>query len=66
MSKMELLDQMMAWEDGSVTEEQENELFQALVNNGMAWSLQGMYGRQAMRLAEAGRITLPSLPPRAV
>ena len=50
------LDQMMAWEDGSLDEDGTIALFQDLVNSGLAWQLQGMYGRQAMRLIQAGLV----------
>lgn len=53
---LDYLDQMVDWENGSLDEEGTIELFQALVNNGMAWSLQGMYGRQAQRLIDAGLV----------
>ena len=48
----------MQWEDGQMTEAAEAAFFQRLVNNGQAWTLQGMYGRRAMALIEAGVITL--------
>jgi hypothetical protein len=54
-----LLDQMIAWEEGEISYEGMIALFQALVNSGMAWQLQGMYGRQAAALLESGEITSP-------
>jgi len=50
------IDAMMAWEEGELDEEGEAELFQHLVDTGLAWSLHGMYGRHAQRLIEAGVI----------
>lgn len=49
---------IIAYEQGDMSDEEEVELFQHLVDTGMAWSLQGMYGRQAMRLIEAGLVTV--------
>lgn len=50
---------MMAWEDGSLDEAGTLKLFQHLVDNGMAWRLQGMYGRFAQSLLDAGLIHYP-------
>ena len=50
------LDLMMAWENGTIDEEDEITLFQELVNSGMAWSLQGCYGRHAAGMIKAGII----------
>lgn len=55
--RYDLLGAMMAWESGDLDEDDTVVLFQHLVDNGMAWSLQGMYGRQAVALIEAGMVT---------
>lgn len=46
--------ELMAWEDNQLDEQGMIDLFQRLIDTGMAWTLQGMYGRQAARLIEAG------------
>ncbi len=54
-----LINQIMSWESGEMSESEEDAFFQELVNSGLAWQLQGMYGRNAVALASEGRITLP-------
>jgi hypothetical protein len=59
---MELLDQVdniIAYENGELEEDEMIALFQELVNSGLAWQLQGHYGRTAKGLIEAGLVTLP-------
>lgn len=41
------------------TEEQQIEAWQYLVDTGLAWTLQGWFGRTAMAMIEAGIITAP-------
>ena len=53
---MNQIDKIIAYEQGELDDAETLELFQALVNNGMAWTLQGSYGRTAMSLLEAGLI----------
>jgi hypothetical protein len=57
--KRSTFDLMMAWEGGEISDEETTELFQELVNTGQAWRLQGMYGRQAQALLDAGYIHYP-------
>lgn len=52
----DLLDRLMAYEDGSLDMEDTLELFQNLVDTGLINHLQGHYGRSAMALIEAGMI----------
>lgn len=54
VEKPSQLDMMIAWEQGELSEEDMIILFQGLIDSGVAWSLQGCYGRQAMRLIQAG------------
>ena len=48
------LDRMIAWEQGDLGDDATITLFQELIDNGMAWTLQGCYGRMAMALIDAG------------
>lgn len=43
--------------DEPESEEQYLEAWQYLVDTGLAWQLQGFFGRMATRLIEAGHIT---------
>ena len=48
--------QILAFEMGELEDEQVLDLFQELVNTGLAWQLQGSYGRTAAALIEEGLI----------
>ena len=51
---MDYVDDIIAFENGDLGHKQTVALFQKLIDNGMAWSLQGFYGRMAHDLIEAG------------
>lgn len=53
----DLVDQIIDWECGEMSSEDEIEFFQALVDSGLAWQLQGCYGRRAAQLIEEGTIS---------
>ena len=53
---MDTLSKTIAWENGEMSDNDTIEFFAELVKSGMAWTLQGCYGRQAAALIEAGYI----------
>lgn len=52
------VDDIIAFEEGDMDQNEEIRLMQDLVDTGQAWRLQGSYGRAAMGMIEAGLITL--------
>ena len=63
------IDKIIAFEEGHIAEDDLIALFQDLVDNGQAWTLQGFYGRAAVQLIAQGLVKVKdesSLPPRAI
>lgn len=50
---------IIAYENGDMQEEEMIQFFQELIDSGAAWTLQGHYGRMAQNLIEDGVCTLP-------
>lgn len=57
-----LTDDLIRFEDGSMSEEEAVALFQRLIDSGLVWSLQGSYGRTARALIDNGLCTPPAAP----
>lgn len=51
---MPSVDDIMRYEQGEMDEAETIKFFQGLIDSGMAWKLQGSYGRAAMSFIEAG------------
>jgi hypothetical protein len=51
---MDQVDKIIAFEQGELDFEATIELFQELIDSGMAWQLQGSYGRTARALIDEG------------
>jgi len=50
----DLINQLMSYESGEMSDEEEIKFFQELIDTRLVWSLQGHYGRVAATLIEAG------------
>jgi hypothetical protein len=55
-----LFEQIIDYENGELDDEAVIELFQELIDTGMAWNLQGSYGRMAADLIDSGHCSPPS------
>ena len=51
---MDIVSRIMAYEEGDLPDTEVIRLFQELIDSGMAYQLQGHYGRTAESLIEAG------------
>ncbi len=49
-----LVDWVIAYEDGTLSEDEIITGFQRLIDTGIAWKWQGSYGRTAQALIDAG------------
>jgi hypothetical protein len=54
---MSLIDKIIAYECGDIDEAGILQLFAELIESGMAWTLQGSYGRTARALIDAEYIS---------
>jgi hypothetical protein len=52
--RFDLVGKIMEYESGMLPKAEAIELFQRLIDNGMAWQLQGAYGRTATMLLKKG------------
>jgi hypothetical protein len=57
MNLNDITSNIIAFESGELDQDGVIELFQKLVDSGLAWSLQGSYGRTAQALIQAGLVT---------
>lgn len=51
-----IVGQIIEYENGELDETETLELFSELIQSGLAWQLQGSYGRMAYNLIEGGYI----------
>lgn len=56
MTKDDFITTLIEYESGELDDDRTIEFFQHLVDTGMAWSLQGHYGRTATALIDAGYV----------
>jgi hypothetical protein len=59
---MRLVDQLIAYEEGQITGDEEIAFFERLVQTGTCWQLQGHYQRMGAALIEAGLVNSPVHP----
>ena len=53
MKKKDIIDYIMDYEFGDMSDLDTLKMFSELIKNGMAWNLQGHYGRTANNLIES-------------
>lgn len=56
INKQNLIHYIMDYESGQLSDKKTIKLFQYLLDTGLAWTLQGHYGRATVRLLEMGLI----------
>lgn len=56
MMNPQLAERILKYEAGTLGEGEQLQLFAELIRSGLAWRLQGHYGRMAARLIDAGCI----------
>mgnify|MGYP001573812725 CR=1 FL=1 len=54
MIENDMVSEIIAYEEGDMTDEEIVTFFQRLIDSGLAWTLQGSYGRQAEYLIKIG------------
>jgi len=54
---MDIVDQIIAFENGEMEKEEATKFFQELIDTGMVWELQGSYGRTAKALIQGNLCT---------
>ena len=59
MKHGDFINDVIKYEEGNMPNEEIISYFQYLVDSGIAWTLQGHYGRMAMHLIEEELITAP-------
>ena len=59
VGKGRMVDRIIHFENGELDEAETIELFQDLVDSGLAWTLQGSYGRIAEELIRKGQVVEP-------
>lgn len=60
ITKENLVDYIMDYESDVLSEKDTIMLFQYLIDSGLAWQLQGHYGRMANYFIESGICNLPN------
>ena len=55
----DMLDKIIAFEEGRLSDKETIDLFQEMVNSGLVWELQGGYGRVAMDMIDKGEVKVP-------